>query len=69
MNHVETGKSWPDFLTPPELASYLNMSLKWVETHTAKDRIPGIVRCGRSIRYRKSEIDLRMLNGQILLDK
>ena len=54
-------------LTPNELAQRLNMSLKWVETHTQERRIPGQVKVGRVWRYDWLEVRKRMFSGQVLL--
>lgn len=55
-------------LTPQELAAKLNISLKWVETHTQERRIPGQVKVGRVWRYDWLEIRRRMFSGQVLLN-
>lgn len=56
-------------LTPKELASKLNMSMKWVEKHTQSRRIPGQVKVGRVWRYDWVEVQRRMLTGQVLLER
>lgn len=62
-------KNQPDkeFLTLNELAEYLNISKKFIIKHTANRRLPGI-KMGRIWRYRKKEIEKRLLSGKLLLD-
>jgi hypothetical protein len=55
-------------LTPLQLADRLNISLKWVETHTQEHRIPGQVKVGRVWRYNWIEVQRRMFSGQVLLN-
>ncbi len=54
-----------DFLTARELAEYLNVSEKFVRKHTDAGRLP-LVRMGRCIRYRRGEIERRLLGGTLL---
>jgi excisionase family DNA binding protein len=56
-----------EYLTPQELAIMLNMSLKWVVKHTQFHRIPGQIKMGRLWRYRRSEVEMRLLSGKFLL--
>lgn len=58
-----------DFFTPRELARKLNMSLKWVIKQTQQRRIKGQQKFGHSWRYRKIDVEKRLLgNTQFLLD-
>ena len=57
-----------DFLTARELATYLNVSEKFVRKHTDAGRLP-LVRMGRCIRYRRAEIERRLLGGTLLNEK
>ena len=61
--------SGKEYLTPQELADKLGMSIKFIRKHTQTGRIPGIVRCGRMVRYNEAEIHKRLLSGKLLLDK
>lgn len=58
-----------ELLTAKELAEFLSMSPKFVQKHISTKRLPGMVRCGRSWRFRKSEVQKRLLCGQLLLEK
>ncbi len=58
-----------DFLTPKELAAKMNMSLKFVVTQTQARRVPGQVKVGRLWRYRRVEVEKRLLAGKFLLEK
>ena len=58
-----------DFFTPKELALKLNMSLKWVITQTQARRIPGQTKIGRLWRYRKTDVEKRLLSEEFLLKK
>ena len=58
----------PEYLTPPQLAKKLNMSLKWIQTQTQARRIPGQVKIGRLWRYRRWDVEKRLLSAQFLLD-
>jgi excisionase family DNA binding protein len=58
-----------EYLTTEELADYLNMSKKFIIRHRETGRIPGIVKIGRVYRYRRIEIEKRLLSGTLLLDK
>ena len=64
---METNQS--DYLTPKELAAKVNMSLKWVVTHTQARRIPGQTKLGRVWRYRRAEVEKRLLSGTFLNQK
>ena len=56
-----------EFFNTSELAIYLNCSKKFIEKHRTTARIPGAVKVGYKWRYRKSEIEKRLLSGQLLL--
>ncbi len=58
-----------ELLTPTELANRLKMSLKWVVKHTQGRCIPGQVKVGGLWRYRRIEVEKRLLSGQFLLKK
>ena len=58
----------PDFLTAPELAAKLNVSLKSVINWTQARRLP-VIKMGRVNRYPRIEIEKRLLSGRLLLDK
>ena len=58
----------PEYFTPNELAALLNMSLKWVVKYTQLRRIPGQIKIGRLWRYRRTEVQMRLLSGTFLLD-
>ncbi len=63
-----TPQTLPDFYTAEELATKLNMSLKWVVTHTQARRIPGQIKMGRLWRYRRADVEKRLVAGKFLLD-
>lgn len=56
-----------EYLDSKQLAVFLNCSKKFIEKHRVAGRIPGSVKVGYSWRYRKSEIEKRLLSGQLLL--
>jgi excisionase family DNA binding protein len=58
-----------DFFTTKELAGYLNVSVKFIIKHRNDGTIPGVVRVGRSWRFRRSEVEKRILNGVFLVNK
>lgn len=59
-----------NLMSPPELASLLGISKKWVEAHTQERRIPGQVKVGRLWRYNREEVLKRLLSGNpFLLEK
>jgi hypothetical protein len=66
---VEVYVKKPDYLTPEDLAFKLAMSLKWVQTNTQLRRIPGQTKIGRLWRYRRDEVERRLLSGAFLLEK
>ena len=57
-----------EFLSTDSLARYLSVSKKFIEKHRAR-RIPGACKIGYKWRFRRSEIEKRILSGQLLLDK
>lgn len=57
-----------EFLTVKELAAYLNCSEKFIRKHIESRRLPGMVKIGRIYRFRKSDVQKRLLSGQLLLD-
>ena len=67
---METNQDKPsDFLTPRELADKIKMSVKWVTNQTQARRIPGQTKMGRLWRYRLTEIEKRLLSGELLNEK
>jgi hypothetical protein len=58
----------PDYLTAPELATKLNVSLKSVINWTQARRLP-VIKMGRVNRYPRVEIEKRLLSGNLLYDK
>ena len=61
-------KDQSDYFTPEELALKINMSIKFIQTNTQLRKIPGQTKIGRLWRYRRSEVEKRLLNGQFLLE-
>lgn len=57
-----------EFLSVKQLAEYLNCSEKFIRKHIESRRLPGMVKIGRTYRFRKSEVEKRLLTGQLLLD-
>lgn len=57
-----------EFFSVQELAAYLNCSEKFIRKHIESRRLPGMVRVGRLYRFRKSDVEKRLLSGQLLLD-
>lgn len=57
-----------DCFTPKELAAKLNMSLKWVVKMTQAHRMPGQIKIGRLWRYRRVDVEKRLLAGDFLLE-
>ncbi len=64
LNQIE-----PEYFTPKELSTMLNMSLKWVIKHTQSRRIPGSIKIGGRWRYRKLDVEKALLSGEFLLPK
>ena len=58
-----------EVMTPKDLAEKLAMSLKWVVKQTQARRVPGQIKIGRLWRYRRAEVEKRLLAGQFLLEK
>jgi hypothetical protein len=56
-----------ELMTPLDLANRLKMSMKWVVKHTQARRIPGQVKVGGNWRYRRLDVEKRLLAGQFLL--
>jgi len=59
----------PEFFDTKGLARYLSVSPKSVIKWRDKKRIPGAVKCGRVWRFRRAEIEKRLLSGELLLSK
>lgn len=60
----------PDLYTPKELASRLNVSLKFIQSQTQAQRVPGQVKVGRLWRYNRAEVEKAVLmGGQFLKQK
>ncbi|HEX2956568.1 MAG TPA: helix-turn-helix domain-containing protein [Chitinispirillaceae bacterium] len=57
-----------DYITAQQLADYVNCSIKFIRKHIESGRLPGMVKIGRVYRFRKSDIEKRLLSGQLLLD-
>lgn len=55
-----------EFLTPQQLADKCNVSLKFVQKHTATRRLPGATKMGRLWRYRRTDVEKRLLSGRLL---
>ena len=68
MNNEETLLQEPDYLTAPELATKLNVTLKSVINWTQARRLP-VIKMGRVNRYPRVEIEKRLLSGSLLFDK
>lgn len=58
-----------EFFSVQELADYLNCSEKFIRKHIESRRLPGMVKLGRVYRFRKSDVEKRLLSGQLLLEK
>lgn len=63
---MDKNKAENDFFKTNELATYLNVSKKSIEKWRSQNRLPA-VKVGYSWRYRKREIEKRLLSGQLLL--
>jgi len=57
----------PQFFTPAELASLVNVGLRWVEKQIPNRRLPGMTKVGRYWRFRRSEVEKQLLSGSLLL--
>ncbi len=55
-----------EFLNTNGLAEYLNVSCKAISKWTQNRRLP-VVKIGRLNRYRRIEIEQRLLGGKLLL--
>lgn len=58
-----------EFLSVKQLANYLNCSEKFIRKHIESRRLPGMVKIGRVYRFRKSDVEKKLLSGQLLLEK
>jgi excisionase family DNA binding protein len=58
-----------EFFNTEELAAYLNVSKKFVIKHRDAGRIPGACRIGRIWRFRRSDVEKKLLSGELLLSK
>jgi hypothetical protein len=67
MQNEENSPHQPDFLTAPELAAKLNVSLKSIVNWTQARRLP-IIKMGRINRYPWQEIQKRLLSGNLLFE-
>jgi excisionase family DNA binding protein len=67
-NRVQETDREPEFFTPEELAAKLNMSRKFIEKHISTRRLPGMVRVGRRWRFRRAEVEKRLMGGSFLLE-
>ena len=67
-NRVVFAQTPRDFLTPQEVASKLGMSVKWVTKQTQARRMPGQIKVGRLWRYRRTDVEKRLLAGSFLLE-
>ena len=56
-----------EYVSVPEGARRLNMSVKWAWAHVADHRLPGVVRMGRTVRLHWPVLQRRVLGGQVLL--
>ena len=59
----------PDFFTTEQLAEYINVPVRTVEGWRNAHRIPGAVRCGRIWRFRRTDVERRLVSGNFLLPK
>jgi excisionase family DNA binding protein len=66
---TEVCKMEQEFLSVKQLANYLNCSEKFIRKHVASRRLPGMVKIGRVYRFRKSDVEKKLLSGQLLLEK
>ena len=56
-----------EYFTSEQLAAYLNVSVKSIIKWRDARRLPGAVRCGRVWRFRRVEVEKRLLTGELLL--
>lgn len=57
----------PEYLTPQALAAMMSVSLKFIVKQTQARRVPGQIKVGRVWRYKRSEVEKRLLSGSFLL--
>lgn len=65
MKHTGTGETEKRFFSAEELAVYLGVKKRTIESWTQKKIIP-VVKMGRLNRYPKIEIEKRLLSGELL---
>jgi excisionase family DNA binding protein len=58
-----------EFFDSKQLSEYLNVSKRSVEKWRVQRLIPGAYQVGRVWRFRRTEIEKRLLSGKLLLDK
>jgi predicted DNA-binding transcriptional regulator AlpA len=56
-----------EFFDSASLAAFLGVSVKAVVKWRDQGRLPGQVRCGRIHRFRRSDIEKKLLSGELLL--
>ena len=56
-----------EYLNTEELSIMLNVSKKSIEKWRSQNRLPGQLKCGRVFRFRRLEVEKRLLSGQLLL--
>jgi predicted DNA-binding transcriptional regulator AlpA len=56
MEHSLSAKTEPELIDAQSLAAMLSVSIQSVRRMTDSGRVPGVVRLGRSVRYRRSII-------------
>lgn len=59
----------PEFLSTDELAKLLNISIKTVRKYIETRQLPGMVKIGRLYRFRKYDVEKRLLSGSFLLER
>ena len=59
-------KNESEFLSTIQLAKMLNVSTKSIEKWRNQRIIPGACKIGRCWRFRKNEIEKKLLSGQLL---
>lgn len=57
----------PEFWNTEQLARHLNVSTKAIVKWRSQRRLPGACRVGRIWRYRRKEIEKKLLSGSLLL--
>ncbi len=55
-----------DCLTAQQLANKMQVSLLTIRRWTARNRLPGVIRVGRLVRYKATEIEKAILRGKLL---